>query len=302
MKLRKMLLLLLSLSILTVVCILPAFAATANISNLKREQTANFEPIVYDEITNPESKPYGSWQAGNNAKVYLSDLPFTGTAAGGNTPFKDAPYKGETGAGVAISQVHKFAKGFGTHPVTDYSPSEPGYSQITVDIQKYTDPNGQYKFNHFYAAAGLTNRNSAGVWFMVYGDYGDGKGFVQLACSNKSVVYNYGEFNVDITGVHTISLIVVADSSYSSSACAWGECSIFTKDPNAVKPDYREVDATIIEPPVKQPVETEEKNTDPTPEPTQEGCSSTLSAGLGALLVVLSGAVPMIGKRKETER
>ena len=300
MKLKKLLVLLLSLSLLTVVCILPVLAAAPKISNLKREQTANFEPIVYDEITNPESKPYYSWQAGKNPKVYLSDLNYTSAAASGNSATKDANYKDNPGDGVAISQVHLFPKGFGTHPVSDYTALDPGYSYITVDIQKYTDPNGEYKYNHFYAAVGLANRSSAGVWFMVYGDYGDGKGFVQLACSNKSVVYNYGEFNVDITGVHTICLITLADSSYSASSSAWGECSIFQRDPNAVKPDNSDKLPDVIQPPARTPETEAVTDTVPVDQPTDgSGCSAVLSAGLAVALISIGGAVMTLGKRKE---
>lgn len=289
---------------------------------LNRMPSENYAPVIYDEVTNPESKPYGSWMAGDNQKYYLSDMEFESLASAGRVATKDAVYKAEIGSGLRLAQTMTFDKGFGTHPAGDYKDENPNYSYILVDVSRYTDPDGEFKCDTLYAAVGLTNKDSAGIWFTVMADYGDGNGFVQIACSDKIVKYNIGEFQIHIAGVKKLNLLVTADSKYASSACGWGECSIYAKDPNAVKPDYsvKEEDNTTgsdtgtpgsdEQPGSQSTARTDEPatpgNTGTTVPGTNDakspskGCQSSAPVGIAAVLAaLLAGAVILLRKRKD---
>ncbi len=282
-------------------------------------QTDNYAPVVWDEVTNPEGLPYGKWKAGTGTVTYLSDLEFVeSNTNNGSATAKDGPYK-NSGQGITIAQTMKYEKGLGTHPV---APNSDKIAFTTIDIWEYTNPDGQYKYDTFHSVVGLTNIASAGVYFSVYGDKDDGNGLVKLGCSELITLANIGEFNIDITGVHKLTLYVTVpvDGSNSSSASAFADACIFKADPNAVKPDYTVKDdagdngndnagdntgnngGELVTPETKAP-ETKAPETQAPTSDTQAaeegGCGGVIGAGLAVVsAVALCGAVATKKRRK----
>lgn len=286
---------------------------------LDHTQTDNYSPVIYDEDLNPEGLPYGKWKAGSNSVIYLSDVEWVSSEnTAGRATAKNGKYKDETEAGITLAQTMKFDKGLGMHP---NSASADIVSNTVIDVWQYVNPEGEYKCDSLYTVVGLTNLASPGVYFHIYGDKGDGNGFVKLACSELIVLGNIGEFNVDITGVHTLKFMVTVKESHSSSASAFADLCIFKADPTAVKPDYsvgggdedNTDENTETDKPVgelvtpatdtgKPSTGTEKPGSTETTAPSEEktgGCGSSLSAGLVAIgAVALCGAATMVGKRR----
>jgi hypothetical protein len=227
---------------LALVMLLPFFAFADGPKQY--EATANYETITATS-SNPEQLPYGTWKAGTNKVYSLIDIlpkDSIDESSAGYAFYKNSttnnsygaaingPYK-KSGQGYTVGNGVAMDKGFGTHPKKDQAPAD-----IIVDISAYTDPNGQFKCNTFYACVGLTNLASPGVYFLVYVDKGDGN--YQLVASSAPISgKTLGEFNVDVTGVKNLKLTVVtATMSNDSSACAWMMPSLFTASASATKP------------------------------------------------------------------
>ena len=279
-------------------------------------QTDNYAPVLWDEVTNPEGLPYGKWKAGSNTVTYLSDLEFVeSNTNNGSATAKDGPYK-KSGEGIVIAQTMKYEKGLGTHPVPAKSDK---IAFTTIDIWEYTNPDGQYKYDTFHSVVGLTNIGSPGVYFSVYGDKEDGNGLVKLGCSELIKLSNIGEFNIDITGVHKLTLYVTVPDSNDKSASAFADACIFKADPNAVKPDYTVKEdepadtgstddpadsGELVTPDTKAP-ETKAPETQTPTSDTQaaaaeeSGCGGVIGAGLAVVsAVALCGAVATKKRRK----
>ena len=227
---------------LALVMLLPFFAYADGAKEYKA--TANYETIVKTD-SNPNQLPYGTWKAGSNKVYVLSDLLPADTIDTSSASYRyyknsttnnnygvaiNGPYK-NSDKGYTVGNGVKLDKGFGTHPKKDQTPVD-----IILDISAYTDPNGQYKCDTFYACVGLTNLNSPGVYFMVYVEKGDGK-FELVGNSDAISGKTLGEFNVDVSGVKTLKLTVITSTmSNDSSACAWMQPSLFASSASATKP------------------------------------------------------------------
>jgi hypothetical protein len=120
--------------------------------------------------------------------------------------------------------------------------------------------------NRFYSVVGITNANGkngsgSGVLFGVYGDYGDGN-YVLLAQSKLITKTDSGEFDVDITGVKLLKLVVMpGGNNNASSGCAWADASIYTTEGELNLPTEPETEPTTR--PTSKP------STRPTAKPTQ---------------------------------
>ena len=214
------------------------------------EPTDNYEEL-FGNKENPSCRPYSVWKAGSNVVYSLVDLipaekiAMTELASGSNYEYyKDStslneygvsingPYK-KSGKAFLVGTNVNFNKGFGTHPRPEQE-----VTYINLDVSAYTDPNGKYQCDTFYSCVGLTNTASAGVYFQVFADYGDGN-YQHIANSNVIKLHNLGEFNVDITGVKILRLVVItAKEDNASSGSAWLNPCIFKADPAAKKPSY----------------------------------------------------------------
>ena len=162
-----------------------------------------------------------------------------------------------------------FFKGLGVHPK---NPKQP----VNGSIESWTtyDVSG-LDCDRFYSAVGITNDKgkdgaSKGVVFRVYADY-DGTGnYKLLAHSGYIGGRDSGEFDLDITGVKTLKLVVVsAADTHASSASAWGNACVYSSksvtDTNALELtyDYPEIQLQAKpEEPAEQP---EEPATDAAP-------------------------------------
>ena len=285
-------------------------------------QTDNYSSVVYDEVTNPEAKPYGKWKAGSNTVTYLSDIEWLSclatTQVSGDKldqyPAKNALYKNTADSGITLAHTMKFDKGIGTHP---RPVDDERISHVIIDISAYTDPAGDYQYDSLYSTVGLTNTNSEGVYFHIYGDKGDGAGYVKLACSELIVLSALGEFNVDISGVKTLALYVTVPQNYSSSGCAFADLCIFKADENAVKPDYSvEPDDTddddegeLVDPSAKDTTaattaadttEASAGTDETTIDEVSGACGSTIGTGIAIVgAVALCGATVAGKKRKD---
>jgi len=220
----------------------------------KYEATDNFEALVWSD-ENRFTRPYGPWMAGTNTVYSIMDLipvekiQMTQGVSGGDYHYYidsttmneygatyNGPYKKSSKSFLVGGNV-SFNKGFGTHPKANQE-----QSYIDLDVAVYTDPNGEYKCDTFYACVGLTNTASPGVYFQVFVEYGDGK-FQRVANSSEIILSSIGEFNVDIAGVKTLRLVVITSTdNNSSSASAWLNPCIFKADKTAEKPSYKEHD------------------------------------------------------------
>ena len=212
------------------------------------EATDNYETVTAGS-GNADLIPYGTWKAGSNEvyslinilpessikhtsgfssgdyRYYANSTTNNSYGASINGPYKSSDSKFKVGNGLSID------KGFGTHPK-----AKQAETHITIDISAYTDANGQYKCDTFYACVGLTNMSSPGVYFQVFADYGDGK-YKHIANSEAITSSTLGEFNVNVSGVKTLKLVVITSTmDNTGSACAWMYPSLFKADPSATKP------------------------------------------------------------------
>ena len=192
-------------------------------------------------------------------------------------------------------------------------------SYTTIDISTYTDPAGEYKCNTMYAAVGLTdatgkNGSSPGIRFLVYADYaGDGSAYTLIAKSGDILMSVSGEFNIDVTGVKVLKLVVVTiTDNHASSSAGWVDACLFKADENAVKPDYKEEDpgekpgddTDPVAPPVTTaPEDTTEQSKEPdsaAKDPGKEtGCKSAGGFGVILLLTVLAPLAVRKNRSKE---
>lgn len=275
------------------------------------EATDNYEILLWSK-DNPFTKPFGPWKAGVNTVYSVMDLipeekiaRTDGVSGGDYYYYKDSTTMNEYGATIngpfkksaknfLVGGNISFDKGFGTHPKAKQE-----QTYIDLDLSVYTDPNGEYRCDTFYSCVGLTNTASAGVYFQVFADYGDGK-FKHIANSEEIILASIGEFNVDITGVKTLRLVVITSTtSNSSSASAWLNPCIFKADANAEKTSHKEYD----------PYE-EYATEDPANIPTvdlfkpveKENNDGTLGIVIGVaavVLVVLAVGIVLVVKRKK---
>lgn len=292
-------------------------------------------PLPYIDETNEEGKPYGTWKAGNNPLYALADgeTPFLESRNTGSDSTPNGSYKNPNTT-ITIGAGFNFTKGIGMHPMDPNNPVKGSIQSYTlIDISKYTAEGSTTPADTFYAVVGFTNANALngnstntwGVEFKVYGDkVGDGKNFELLAqTSDPILLRNIGEFNVDITGVKLLKLVVMVPegaTTHASSACAWADAYIFKADANAVKPDYS---APVTPPPsgdgdgegdgttttdstttTTGTPETQapagENNTTTAPDTTEAGCASGIGATV-AMLVTVGAAVTCIRKKKKED-
>lgn len=292
---------------------------------VKYEATANYEDLIWSE-DNPDTIPFGTWKAGTNTVISLIDeltdaqISPAGTNGAAYRFYTDSttnnangaaingPYK-NSDTGFQIG-AQKFEKGFGTHPKGNQVEV-----YLNYDISKWTDPNGEYKCDTFYALVGLTNTISPGVYFQVFADYGDGT-FTKIANSSDIVLTNLGEFNVDVTGVKVLRLVVITSTmSNQGSASAWINPSLFKADAAAVKPSYKveetEPEATEPENTTGGSIGGEEETTAAATEAntdantaadtteTKEGCGSTIGFAAASMVALAAGFVVTVKRKKE---
>ena len=207
----------------------------------------------------------------------------------------------------------EFEKGLGVHP-------KPGKveSYTFIDISAYTDPAGIYQCNTMYSLIGLTNDtgktgSSPGVRFLIYADYtGEGSVYTLIAKSGDVVMKNSGEFNIDVTGVKVLKLVVVTiTDNHASSSSGWVDACLFKADENAVKPDYTPDDpgpgpgddtdpansSTDDNPLTEEPKNTGTSDTGTTQVPeNNSGCKS--AGGFGAVLLLSAAAVLAVSRKR----
>lgn len=317
--------------------------------------TDNYAEIIYDAddddgdgiATNPNQDPYGPWNAGTDTtKIkYISDSDVTWIASGNTNcssgcncydqpteshrrqSGRNAAYKGVTDSGLKVAGQNKltYTKGVGMHPngLVDSG----NYSYTVIDVEAYTDANGTYGYNTFYALVGFTGAPVINqgivpqITFLVYGDKGDGAGFVKLASSNAlDDSSRFGEFNVDITGVKTLGLFVIAENSNTGCACAFANACIYKADETAVKPDYSievggDGEGELVDPNAgsssssnnktdnKKETAKAEDTTEATDAEVVEagGCGSSIGAGLAIVGTVAACGVFATGKKRKED-
>jgi hypothetical protein len=245
---------------------------------------AGLNPVVSLVDTIPGEKLAQTTGLSPNYEYYTDSTTLNEFGVAINGPFK------KSGTGFTVGTNVPFTVGFGTHPKANQE-----ITYINLDVAKYTDPKGEYKCDTFYSCVALTNTASAGVYFQVFGDYGDGKGFQLIGNSTIIKKANIGEFNVNIAGVKTLRLVVIsATMTHGSSASAWLNPSIFKADPeNAVKPDFSNYDPTVefekqpvVDAPLFQWPEGVER---PTWEDEEPGLA------IGWIIAIVAGGVVVIG-------
>ena len=154
-----------------------------------------------------------------------------------------------------------FWSGIGMHPKT---PNE-GESWTIYDVSELA-------CDRFYAAVGITNPNGkngagSGVIFRVYGDYGDGK-YTLLAQSDVVKNKMSGEFDIDISGVKMLKLVVVCGgNNHASSACVWADASVYSTTGTPNLPTEPEPEPTV-KPTTKPTTPTTKPSTTPSTQPT----------------------------------
>lgn len=183
-----------------------------------------------------------------------------------------------------------FFQGLGVHPKAPNRPIQGSIESWTIyDVRNLCA-------DRFYSAVGITNPNgkegkSKGVIFRVYGDYAGQGEYVLLAESEAITMKMAGEFDVDITGVQYLKLVVVAASTTNtSSASAWGNACVYaTKENEPMVP--------VTTAPSEETVPTEEAPTQPTvtePAPTQPAPADVAASPwahiLGLVIVGLAAA------------
>ena len=298
-------------------------------------QTNAYEklPLPYLDETNEEGKPYGTWMAGTNPLYSLTEgeTPFLESRNTGSDSTPNGPYKSPNTA-ITIGAGFQFTQGIGMHPMDPNNPVKGSIQSYTlIDVSKYTATDSQTPANTLHAVVGFTNANalngnSANTWgveFKVYGDkVGDGKNFELLAQTSEPILLrNIGEFNVDITGVKTLKLVVMVPegaTTHSSSACAWTDVYVFQADANAVKPDY----SAPTTPPSDDNNNNDDETTTPentttaapeTQAPTNEnttttapadtttgGCASGIAVSVVGLIAV-GAALTCVSKKKKED-
>ena len=165
--------------------------------------------------------------AAKGSVKFLSDMKYTEASNTTNKDFPkgkattlDHPY-GEIGNIIIGKKAQKIKKGLGVHPKPAANTKG---SWTTYDLSKM-------KVDRFYAVVGLTNENakkgkSEPIYFRVYADYGDGN-FIPLAESDNISKTKTGEFDVDITGVKKLKLMVFATGSNISCGSVWGNACVY---------------------------------------------------------------------------
>ena len=185
-----------------------------------------------------------------------------------------------------------FFQGLGVHPKAPNRPIMGSVESWTIyDVRNLCA-------DRFYSAVGITNPKgregrSKGVIFRVYGDYEGNGDYVLLAESEVITKKMAGEFDVDITGVQYLKLVVAAASTvHDSSASAWGNACVYaTKENRPVAPPEttapEETGPKTTEPPA------EPENTEPAPTqpaPVKEPGTNPLGGVLGLVIVGLIAA------------
>ncbi|MBE6976656.1 MAG: hypothetical protein E7439_05620 [Ruminococcaceae bacterium] len=218
----------------------------------------------------------------------------------GNPSTLDQPY-GDANNLITIGDLDTtFWNGIGMHPKTP----KDGESWTIYDVSGLN-------CDRFYSAVGITNPNGkagagSGVIFRVYGDYGDGK-YTLLAQSDIVKNKMSGEFDIDISGVKLLKLVVVCGgSSHASSACAWADASVYSTSGTPNLP-------TEPEPTVKPTTPATKPTTAPTTAPTTESLEKGdasgeafpwgIVIGIVAAVAVAAGVVVVviILKKKKAE-
>ena len=256
---------------------------TTQSDNTGLKHTSGFTPSPDGEYAGVNKKHLRSI-------VYLSDLQYleasntTNSANPNGQPTTlDHPYNELTSLIIVGESERSFFKGLGVHPK---NPKEP----VNDSIDSWTTYDvSNLDADRFYAVVGLTNDKgkegaSKGVIFRVLADYGSG--YKQLAHSGCLDGRDSGEFDLDITGVKTLKLVVeAASTTHTSSASAWANACVY--DSTSVTEGVGKPE--IKEPSVKpaDPTEPTEPSVDVVPGENDDKAALQLVVGIAA--VCLSG-------------
>ena len=188
--------------------------------------TNTFDPSsILASYTPSENGEYkGASDIKSGSLTYLSYIDYKESSNTNGAPTsRDCPYGSTAGALIIGEKDTSFSLGLGVHPespTAQIPESWTIYDLSSMDVDR------------FYAAVGITNPNgkkgnSKGVIYRVYGDFGDGN-YSLLGESRIITMKDSGEFLVDITGVKSLKLsIVAAGSDHYSSASAWANACVF---------------------------------------------------------------------------
>lgn len=171
--------------------------------------------------------------------IYLTSLKYNSFVTPGSdgkarNAKRDTNWQGGT---IVLGQMQStFVKGLSVLP----SAAGKANNYIRADIS------GQ-NVNRFYAAVGITgsasnsgsgNYGKYGVTFYVYGSTKktsstDVKDYTLLACSGKLYRRDSGQFNVEISGIKTLLLVVeTTDGKNYGCDSAWGSVCVYSGDGN----------------------------------------------------------------------
>ncbi len=192
-----------------------------------------------------------------------------------------------------------FFQGLGVHPKAPNRPIMGSIESWTIyDVRSL-------RADRFYSAVGITNPNgkegkSKGVVFRVYGDYEGNGEYVLLAQSEPITMKMAGEFDVDITGVRYLKLVVVAASTtHTSSASAWGNACVYATKQNESLVPVTTAAAEETDPTEKAP--TQPAATDPVPTQPAPAHKAPVAQLVGVGIVGLAAAAAgvLLGLRKK---
>lgn len=181
-----------------------------------------------------------------------------------------------------------FFQGLGVHPKAPNRPIMGSIESWTIyDVRNLCA-------DRFYSAVGITNPNgregkSKGVIFRVYGDYEGNGEYALLAESETITMKMAGEFDVDITGVQYLKLVVVAASTtHTSSASAWGNACVYATKEN--EPMVPETTAAAKETDPTEKAPTQPAATDPAPTQPAPADKNPIAQIVGVVIVGLAAA------------
>ncbi|MBQ9112940.1 MAG: NPCBM/NEW2 domain-containing protein [Clostridia bacterium] len=213
-----------------------------------------------------------------------------------------------------------FEKGLGVHPKNPAAAQVEQYgreSWTIIDISEYTKEGSDKYSDTFYSAVGITNVQgkkgaSPGVIMSVWGDKtGDGQHYELLAESELIYMDLIGEFNVDITGVKLLKLIIESPdeaTTHASSATAWAGACLYKADNTKTKPSYTDDYVEPVVDPDDEIIDDDDEieetvaqtNASSDTTPADDGCGSSVAAGaLGVVALVGCAGAITLKKRKE---
>ena len=284
----------------------------ASNATAKASDNTGLKPIA-GFIPSDDGEYVGLGDEYSRGLIWLSSLTYTDASnttnsahPNGQPTSLDYPYNSPTGIIILGDADRAFHRGLGVHPK---NPSAP----VNGTIQSWTiyDLTG-LDVDRFYSAVGITNDKgkegaSKGVIFRVYADYEGNGNFKELSHSGCLTGRESGEFDLDITGVKTLKLVVeAASSTHASSASAWANACVYNSKntyEGVGMPEIREPSHV----PQQDPTEPSVDTTEPVEEaPTTDDGQITLPMGAviaaaGALLLLLIALIVLLlTKRKKS--